>query len=174
MIQAGTYKARAAQFQLGAAPNGSERAEVVFEITEGEHEGQTIRWDGYFSEKTAKRTIESLQHCGWTGDDLSAIRVEDMPNEVEIVVELEAGQGDYAGKEFPKVRWVNRLGGGRLNVQNALDPARARAFGERMKGLVAATRGDKGQAAPPKEKLTGGSFPFGANSPAAGRGKLSI
>ena len=117
-IQAGTYKAVATSFQLGTSANkGSPQVAVMFQVVGGEHDGERVSWMGYFSEtkdKTGKsvatRTIESLQICGWEGDDLSAITLDDLPSEVEIVVQMKPYNGDkeeHQGREFPEVRFVN-------------------------------------------------------------------
>ena len=46
-------------------------------MTDGKFKGERVRWTGYFTptedkkgKTVAERTIESLQICGWTGDDL--------------------------------------------------------------------------------------------------------
>lgn len=149
MLTAGTYKARATSAllaQVGAKKTPA--MQVVFQIeTEGPHHGETIRWDGWLTtDKSQERTIESLQHCGWTGDDLSTFAKEGAPlqgldlNDVEIVVIMEPSQDDPT-KSYPRVNWVNKPGGGRgLNVENAMPAAEALAFAEKMKGLVLKTR----------------------------------
>lgn len=146
MITAGTYKARATQVLLTkSSQKGTPIIQVNFQIQdEGEHHGETIRWDGYLTEKTAERTFESLQYCGWTGDDISVFTKEGVLqgcdlNEVSLVVEMEAYKGNdekYQGKSFPRVQWVNKSGGRGLNVENAMPVAEALSFAEKMKGLV--------------------------------------
>ncbi len=129
MIQAGSYKARATKAllaQVGA--NKTPAMQVVFQLTdEGPHQGETIRWDGWLTEKTQERTIEAIGYCGWTGDDLSVFAKDGAPmqgmdlNDVEIVVEVESYEKDGETKHANKVAWVNRIGGGRgLNVDRTV------------------------------------------------------
>lgn len=164
MITNGRYKARAAgEVILGtSSEKKTPFIELYFEIQGGENAGGRARWTGYFGPNSSERTIESLQTCGWEGDDLSefsdgALHGLDV-NEVEIVVELE----EYTNKEGekrtrPRVQWVNKPGG-YLNVQNAMDQAAAQDFGERMKGLVLKVRSKK------PEQGDGAEFNFGANA----------
>jgi len=145
-ITAGTYKARATAVLLTkSSKKGTPLVQVNFQIhDEGPNHGELIRWDGYFTEKTAERTIESLGYCGWKGDDVSVFTKEGVLdgcdlNEVSIFIEMEPYEGDdekYKGKEFPRVQWVNKAGGRGLNVENAMPVSEAVAFAEKMKGLV--------------------------------------
>jgi hypothetical protein len=146
MLQAGTYKARATQVMLTQSANkGTPGIQINFQIQdEGEHAGATVRYDGWISDKTQERVIESLVYCGWRGDDISVFAKEGVLdgcdlNEVEIVVELEPYAGTdekHKGKSFPRVAWVNKGGGRGLNVENAMRPDAALAFAAKMKGLV--------------------------------------
>ncbi len=116
------------------------------------------------TDKTQERTVEALQICGWQGDDLSEFSDNGLhgldTNEVSIVVELESYvNADGEEKSAPRVKWINRIGG-QVNVQSAMDPTKAAAFGSRMKGLVHAMRAK----APVAD--TGTAFNFGANAPA--------
>lgn len=169
MITAGSYKARATKAllaQVGA--NKTPAMQVVFQLTdEGPHQGETIRWDGWLTEKTQDRTIEAIGYCGWTGDDLSVFAKDGAPmqgmdlNDVELVIENEE-YTNTAGetKTSAKVQWVNRIGGGRgLNVENAMPEAEATAFAAKMKGLVLKTRA-KNPAPAPAAAANGGGRAF--------------
>ncbi len=170
MMKPGTYKARGVAALLGnSSEKGTPQIDIQFRIVEGEFEGELIRWTGYFTEKTSERTIESLQICGWQGDDLSVFAQRDdgtIPppngvdrNPVELVLEEEV----YEGKTRVKVKWVNRPGGGReLNLENAMTRQSASSFAESMKGIIHATRMKK--AAAQGTNVT--DFPHGANAPA--------
>ena len=149
MLTAGNYKARATKALLAqVGKNETPAMQIVFQIQdEGPHQGDTIRWDGWLTEKAQDRTIESLQHCGWTGDDVSVFARDGAPlqgldlNDVELVVEMESYEKEGETKHAAKVQWVNRIGGGRgLNVENAMPEAKALAFAEKMKGIVHKTR----------------------------------
>ena len=165
-ITNGSYKARATgEVVLGtSSKKGTPFIECYFEITKGDNAGGKVRWTSYFSEKTNERSIESLQYCGWRGDDLSEFSDGGLhgldANEVEIVVELEEYQTETGEtRSSPKVQWVNR-GGGYLNTDAAMAPEAAQSFGERMKGLVLKMQAKN----PPKPLASDVDFPHGANA----------
>jgi hypothetical protein len=120
---------------LGFAKNGTEQLGVDFVITEGPSEGQHITWWGFFTDKTADRTIESLRIMGWQGDDLCDLTGIDQ-NPVDLVIEAEEYEDKRTGeiRSIGKVRWVNRAGG--LSLKDAMSPAQAREFAARMRGKV--------------------------------------
>src|SRR4051812_22051672 len=107
----GRFRARAREWDFGESSKNTEQIAVQFEITEGDEKGRTLTWYGYFTDKTAERTLESMRFMGWTGDDpthpdnLNA-------NEVEIVVEPEEYTNDKGETKIQsRIRWVNRAGG---------------------------------------------------------------
>lgn len=146
-ITNGKYKARACgQVVLGeSSEKGTPFIEFFVEIQDGENKGGKARFTGYFGPNSAARTTESLVFCGWEGDDLSEFADGELhgldANDVEAVIEIEewVDKKTEEKRSAPKVQWINRLGG-RVNVDNAMDPAKAQAFGAKMKGLVQATR----------------------------------
>lgn len=137
MISEGKHKARGIEAALGYTSKGTEQIAVLLETEHGE-----ITWYGYFSEKTADRTLESLRYLGWEGDDLSDLSGISA-NEVTIVVEHEA---DEDGRTHPRVRWINRAGG--LAMKEAMDEKATRAFAARMKNAARASRAKVGAAVP--------------------------
>lgn len=169
-----TVRARAYQQQLTtSSQKQTPGIQIMFRVTEGEYADETVRFDGWFTEKTAERIIESLNYCGWTGDDLAQFSDGGLhgldTNDVELVIEMEDYHGTdekYLGKQFPKVQWINRLGGRGLNVKSAMTPDAAAAFGEKFRGLVLKARAKAPQP-------DGTDFNFGANAPpqAAAGGK---
>jgi hypothetical protein len=163
-ITNGNYRAKACgQVVLGeSSKKGTPFIELYFEITKGEKLGGRVRWTSYFSEKTNERTIESLQYCGWKGDDLGEFSDGKLhgldTNEVEIAIELEEYQDKEGNPRLsPRVQWVNRGGGGYLNLALGMTPAAAVSFGDRMRGLVLALKEKNPQG-------TGTDFPHGANA----------
>src|SRR5579862_677136 len=108
MLSPGYYRARAIEWALGKTDKGNRQVAVRFQTFDDEDRpGEAITWYGYFTEKTAERTLESLQHCGWTGDDITDLSGIER-NEVQLVVENE----EYEGKVHARVAWVNLPGGG--------------------------------------------------------------
>jgi hypothetical protein len=129
----GRYRARAVQGVLGRTSKGTEQVAVEFQLYDAEGvPGASITWFGYFSDATFERTIESLRHCGWVGDDLSDLTGIDS-NEVSLVIENE----EYQGKLYPKVRWVNAPGGG-VALREQLSATEAKSFAQRMRSRILA------------------------------------
>lgn len=127
MIPAGTYRAQALDGHLGHTSKGNEQIVIRFEIIEGPHKDQSILWFGFFSDACFDRTIQSLRHCGWKGDDISELTGIDT-REVDVVVEHK----EYNGKVTPSVRWINQVGGGQV-----MNPAQAKDFAESVKARIA-------------------------------------
>jgi hypothetical protein len=141
----GSFKAKAIDFQLGVSNNGNEQVALMFQIIGGDHDGKRISWFGSFTEKTTERTLDSLRHCGWAGDDIT--NLDDVcNNEVEIVVEEEQGED---GKVRSRVRWVNRLSA--LKLKNQLNPAAAAAFAAKLRGRAVAHKQKYGAVAAPSQ-----------------------
>jgi hypothetical protein len=132
-IEPGKYIATALSAEFGASKEkGTEYVRVVFQL---EGAADTIAWDGYFTEKTTQRTIESLRYCGCTfpGDDVTNLAGLGS-QQVQLVVEHE----HYKEKTYPRVKWVNRLGA--ADVANALDGGAKKSLATRLKGAVVAAR----------------------------------
>jgi hypothetical protein len=142
MIQRQTAKARAVEWALGTTGTGKEQIAIRFQILEGEDMGQYITYYGYFTEATLERTLESLDHCGWEGDNLTDLTGLDK-NDVHIVIDHEP---DEEGKLRARVRWINSAGG--IALKDRMDPGQAAAFAARMRGEVIARRARKGTAKP--------------------------
>lgn len=136
MIQKGKYVARGTgRFELCTSKKGTQTVAVEVEIVEGENTGRVMVWWGYFTDATEERTIESLRYLGWQGDDVTTL--EGLGSRrVEIVVDHEP---DLQGKVWPKIQWVNRLGGGGLvKVNNPMSAEAKRIFAAHVKGLARA------------------------------------
>lgn len=129
----GTVKARAKEWALGHSSTGKEQIAVLFELTSGEHAGQSITWFGYFTDGAVDRTLDSLRYCGWQGDNLAELDSLDA-NEVELVLAEE----EYEGKVRTKVQWVNRPA--RLALKEQMSAAQAAAFAQKMRGKAVAHR----------------------------------
>lgn len=130
MIQAGKrIEARGTIGALGKTSKGNPQVAVELEILSGPDAGHTITWYGYFTDDTTQRTIESLRHLGWKGDNLSVLKGIDAN-----VVSIEIGHEEYMGETQPKVRWINATGG--LAMKETMDAAEALQFARSMKGAV--------------------------------------
>lgn len=164
MIPIGTYRARGTEAVLAETKNGDPQIAIDFVITQGEHEGQHLMWRGFFTEKTTNRTIESLEHCGWSGTDLTDLSGIDT-NEVDLVVEHEEFTDQETGetRTSAKVRWVNAIGG--ISRLNPMEAATGKAFAAKMKGHILAHRAKKKGGGP--ARANGGSPPVD-NTPMPG------
>lgn len=143
-------KAYAVATEQGTAKNGTEQIAVIFQIVDededgnrGSLHGQRRVWYGFFTDKTADRTLESLQYCGWGSDELKDIINLDeegcrreLPNMVELVIESET----YNGRTIEKVRWVNAIGESRSAIKNKADDREVQSLSARMKSRAAALR----------------------------------
>lgn len=145
MLDPGRYTARAIEAALGKTNGGKPQVAVLFEVTQGDATGSQITWYGYFTDKTEQRTYESLTACGWNGDNLATLDGVDT-EEVSLVV---AHEEDLDGELQAKVRWVNKLGAGALQMKARMDEGEALAFAQKMRGNVLAYRKQNGAAPKP-------------------------
>ncbi len=154
MISIGKHRARGSDGGFGESSQAKTKfVRVPFVITQGEFTGQSVSWDGYFTDGARDRTIQSLRYCGCTfpGDDITNLEGIDK-NEVEIVVEHEpytfpVGHA-RAGESITRVRvaWVNGGTGG-IREEEQMDPAKKAAFAASMKGALVAARMKSGGSA---------------------------
>lgn len=164
MIQAGSYRARAVDYQFGFAETGTEQVAVTFEIVEeGEYQGSTITWFGFFTDATAERTIEALRTCGWQGDNLGDLTGIDR-NEVSLVIVHEP----YNGKQIARVKWVNRPGTGRVELKRKMDAVQKAALARRLRALVVASKERAPRDAKPQAPRTGGGAGYPGDWDAGG------
>ncbi len=137
MIAQGKYRAQATHAEFGESPTkGTPFIRVAFQILDGAHQGDRISWDGWVTDRTRERVVDSLRSCGCTfpGDDITDLTGLGT-QEVEIVVEIE----NYNGRDRAKVAWVNSLVGAVKNEQRMDDGKRA-AFRDSMRGALFVSR----------------------------------
>ena len=166
MIPEGNYLGRGASYSEGESKlKGSPGVMVLFSITqkESDQKGQTVEWEGWWSDKAKDRTAESLTLCGYDGVDPNTIGT----NEVLLVVVHEVIPPDPANPPPPgtpprkraRVAWVNdpERGGSRLVP---MDGAKLEVFRADMRGVLAAKREEMA-----KKRAASGdtSFNYGAN-----------
>lgn len=135
---AGTWPARAKEWDLGYAKSGNEQIAILFQITEGPHQGKHIQAYLSFAGGALDRTLESMRHCGWSSDSLAEI--DDLGNnEVELVISDEQYTTDEGELKWTsKVNWVNRRS--RLVVKNQLNEAQRIAFAQKLRGKTVASK----------------------------------
>jgi hypothetical protein len=152
------YRARAREWTLGESSKGTPQVVVAFNILDEGAAEKALTWYGYFTDATADRTLESLKHMGFEGDDITILDGLGR-NEVSLVVEDE----EYEGQTHARVRWVNKAGG--LAVKQPLQADKLRAFAAEMKAKLRAggvkpapkPASDKRPEPPP---LTDADIPF--------------
>ena len=143
-IPNGKYRAKAKAWLLTEIGERSTPAvSVEFSFLAPEYASEGIAWDGWLTENAYARTVESLRHCGWEGDDVTDLQGLDA-NEVELVVEAE----EYEGKTYPRVKWVNRLGG--IATKPPMSADRTKAFAAEMRAKIRALDAAGGRKPAPK------------------------
>jgi hypothetical protein len=147
-ISPGYYRARATQAVLGRSSSGYEQAVVTFQLTEpGEFEGALIAYYGSFHPNAEKYTLEALETCGFDGNDLNSVTL----NEVQLNVVNE----EYNGKFRTKVAFVNKAGA--IAVRNALSEQESRDFVRRLGATMRATRARQGTSPNTSRPVSRGS-----------------
>jgi len=162
-IAAGKYTARAVgEVVLGKSKTkDTPFIEFYFEVRGGECSGERVRWTSYFTEKTSERTIQSMQLCGWDGDDLAVFSDGKLhglnKKDVSIVVELESYKNEKGeDRTTPKVAWVNRIGF--LNTEARMTEDAASSFAAKMNDLIHLAKVRKPQAT--AESVSDDDIPF--------------
>lgn len=145
-LQVGKYVAQAISAELGVADTGTELVAVLFEIVEGECKGEKVTWRGYFTEKTQRRAIESLKHCGWRGDWETFDGIGDCEVQLDVQEDRDMRTGEFRGT---RVAWVNPS---RTGVKNSMDAATRAQFAARMKGVVSEVLGPSARPARPVQQ----------------------
>jgi len=135
MLPVGKYMAKAVQAELGFADTGTEVVAVQFEVTEGENKGARVTWRGYFTEKTARRAIESLKYCGWGGNWDTWEGLGSQVAQLDIQEDRDIKSGEVRGT---RVAWVNPAN---VPMKNSMDPSQRATFASRMRGIVTEVMG---------------------------------
>jgi hypothetical protein len=157
-IANGTYRAKPIEAKLGQTAAGNPQVGVLFEVTQdGPEKGKRITWYGYFTEKTEERTLESLRHCGWVGDDIT--QLGSLKSDVAIVIEAEPDQKD-ASVMRPRVKWVNSGGSTGVAMKTELAAGKAASLQERIKARVALLAAKKANAVGAPEQQATDDIPF--------------
>jgi hypothetical protein len=127
LVPIGKYKARG----VSMSPHESKEKKtkfwnVVLRIEdEGPSKGQFAEWQGYLTEKTTARTLESLHHLGFDGSTPESVT----KNEVFVDIEHETypdknedGSAKFTSDGKPvmitrhRVAWINGSAGGASEV----------------------------------------------------------
>lgn len=124
----GVYNMRATEAGMGLTSGEKEQVAVVLVFVDGPYKDQGINYYGYFSEKTADRTIRDLRTLGWQSDDLRDLSTVRGTAPVTIIDDT------YEGKTTSK---VDRIGAPGLAIKTLMPEDQLSAFALRMKSLAA-------------------------------------
>lgn len=138
MIQERKHEAVAIHHEFGTV-NDKEQIVVTFSILEGPDKGETIAWFGFFTDAAYERTMDALRYCGWKGVDL--MDMGDLEQKVYIVVEHET----YENKTRPRVKWVNKFGGGVVKLKDPMDDDKLRMFAAQMRAKAEQSKEVEGE-----------------------------
>lgn len=129
LIHEGKYVGIPTAAVLAETSKGDPQVAIAFDLPEVE---TSLTYFGFFTEKTERRTIETLRYCGWTGNDITDLSSvgSDPSVRVELVVEVD----EYNGETRNKIAWVNRPGG--IALTKPLDVAKKAQLKARLAGLV--------------------------------------
>ena len=165
------YDAQAFSVTFGTVEStGNQQIAVGFEIVhDADFAGETITWIGFFTDKTVERTIESLLHMGWQGEDpteLADLDRDAIRAALPEVVSLTCEPDEYNGEYTLKVRWVNKPGGGRFAFKEPLQGNALKAFGAQLRNTVRSVRASGGA---PRQRAAavaanGGARPSGGGA----------
>ncbi len=132
----GKHEARPVSYQFGqSGKKQTEMVAILFQFVGGPNDGKKITYNGYFTDLTAKRTMDSLEYCGWDGVELSTPLSGFGSKNVELDVQNERGQD---GNDYPVVAWVNRLFS--RGPATVYDSAQVKSLAERMAAVNAERR----------------------------------
>lgn len=141
IVPEGKFLAHAVDAALTKSSNkGTEQAEVIYSIDEGDFVGRVVGWRGFFTEATYEGTLEALYASGLpdTGnpsDDVPNIEALTAdPKQVQIVVQHEPSQDGE--KTYARVRWVNKLGNAKIKEEVKLDDSGKRGFAAKLASLT--------------------------------------
>lgn len=132
----GYHEARPISYQFGkSAKKETEMVSIVFQFVGGPNDGKKITYNGYFADTTAKRTMDSLEYCGWDGVELSTPLKGFGAKNVSLDVQSEKGQD---GNDYPMVAWVNKLL--TRGPATVYDATQVKSLSERMAAVNAERR----------------------------------
>lgn len=169
---AGTNKryvrSKALEWALGETDGGKPYVGVSFKIKDPlDNEEKFVGWRGWFTDAAADRTIESLRHLGFEGDDVSNLVGLDK-EEVELVVEDEEYTNPETGetKTTARVQFINKPRG--PMVKTKLEGDKAKTFAAQMKErfrAVDAAAGKRATTKPAAAAKPAASGPMGDEPP---------
>jgi len=148
MSKVGTRLARATGpegVQFGMSSTSNLQIAITFKFTnpEDEYFGHVITWMGSFAPgKASEITLEAMENCGWSGDDVMNMTGIDS-NEVELVIIEE--YNEEKGRAFDKVKFVNRAGANRFAFQRPVEGSALASQAKTLNQSIRAIRASQGR-----------------------------
>lgn len=98
------YEARCIAIGIETTMKGDDYISADFDVVSGD-ETYTVEWRGWLTEKTERKTMETLRLLGWQGDDI----YNDLAAEgcLRNKVELDVRHEEYKGKTTARVSFIN-------------------------------------------------------------------
>lgn len=158
-------RSKAKEWALGEWDGGKPYVGISFHIKDPlDGAEKFVQWRGWFTEAAADRTIESLRHLGFEGDDVSELKDLDK-NEVELVIEDEEYTDQQTGesKTTTRVQFINKPRG--PMVKTKLEGDKARSFAAQMKEKFRAVDAAAGKRVPKPNGAPASSGPLGGDPP---------
>lgn len=139
-IKTGKHRVKASSWFWNRTASGNMELNILFPLpgsaTEsGEATEITARL--YFTEKTQKRTAESLRALGFVGNDIMTITDEGGGGIGSNTVEIVIGHEAYEGVTRARVEWINSLQRAGAAPRDAPSTAEKARFADDMKGVFA-------------------------------------
>lgn len=130
------FKGRCIDAKMGFSKDkGTEYVSCQIEIVEGPHQGKLLKWDGWFSDAAAERTIKSMRYLGWQGNDFGNLSSMMAGKAVALVtVEHEESIKNGVTRVYAKIAWVNSLG---VHMDKPMNAADIGKFNQRFQALAA-------------------------------------
>jgi len=148
LIAAATYRMRAdkSTYEIGKSDKGTEGAKVrCIILGEGDVDtGDSIWYTGWLSDAAMPYTVKALRNMGWVGDDIFAGEgIGSLPFEGVV------GHEEYEGKTYARLQFVNKPGGGGIQMSKDFSDAEKRKLAARVKAMSASVA--------PSSKANGGA-----------------
>ncbi len=150
MLNAGKFSARPTGAELGISGGGTNQIGIAFELLDGPDAGQSITAYRYFSDAAVKYALKDMRTCGWLGDDVG--NLASIGADGNLVVQLVIEHEDFTNNEgetktSAKVKWINSLSIGGVQMKSVMDAGQRATFAQRMKQTVRAFDAETAQDA---------------------------
>lgn len=143
-MELGKFPATPISFQFGASSKGSECVALTFKFVDGPNKDRRMTGTFYFTEKTARRTLDSLEYCGWDGD-ISTLKELKGFGSKDVELDIGEEQGND-GVMYPRINWVNKLFA--RGPKEVYTPEQVDSLATRLAAINAERKADQGAPDP--------------------------